>query len=308
MTVASVYNPFTEETADTVDLRTTSARLLVFPGQSAAAFRAFNWVKGHHRTPRLEGKPWPKCGDQPVATTSPGCSRPCTIRGITPSSLPPQSLPARFVGRSPAHAVAALITPTHPHPAQPVLLDGVTQWGWWEIHPARGETIGVWKTACTLPAGIPIRMSYASQPLQMAPTVSKGRQDLVWDYVVTNVVPALGGFAPEQTANDWRYLAPHLCPVAECGVEQFFLPDVPSDAISLPQMLFGYVPAQTSVIYDQANVTANANQPPGTRLHPGAESAQHGDERQRHGQFPDHLHHQLQRCFHHHRLAPDGQA
>ena len=125
-------------------------------------------------------------------------------QGITPLLITPADLsPLDLLADPPAHAIAAL-NEGQPVliPAQPVLLDGVVQWGWWEIDPTSGETIGVLENSLhSALTEYKFWISYLNNLSKWPRRYQKAVKKL-WNYVVANVVPALGGFAPEQTAND----------------------------------------------------------------------------------------------------------
>ncbi len=129
-----------------IDLRDTSVRALPYPGQADTAAFGFNMVKGIVES-GLEGAALSSALGQNAITTA-RLFEAATAQGIGSTIVTEKNLPwldslpiseqakARIVSAALKGKILIL-------PEQPVLIDGETQVGWWEVDGVSGETIGV---------------------------------------------------------------------------------------------------------------------------------------------------------------------
>ncbi|MBX3060768.1 MAG: VCBS repeat-containing protein, partial [Anaerolineae bacterium] len=198
ITTETFYNPATDTLRKSIDLRTTRATTIVYPGQATSAGRTANWLKGVAES-YYEGQALERfTGIAPLTTAR--IFDAMVEQGIEPLLVTPANAallelfpldPAAY-----AYAAAALqegkqiLIPSHP-----VQLDGQAVLGWWEIDPLTGETISVSENGLHLSL---VEWTYISigfgAPFTFEAVYSlRNSVKEIWDYVVCHAVPALGG-------------------------------------------------------------------------------------------------------------------
>ncbi|MBX3059649.1 MAG: VCBS repeat-containing protein [Anaerolineae bacterium] len=250
-----------------VDLRNTNAAVIVAPGRPLAAARTAQWVKAVAES-YFEGDALRHpLGETPVTTAR--IFDEAQAQGIGFVYVKPNQLDLLDLylpdPNSYGYAAAALIAGKEVLiPKAPVLIDGEPRLGWWEIDPVTGTAVSVLDDG-THGALI----EYAQLIAEIAWEVWSAWDDfgesvhqLWFDCIVDNVVPALQGnpgggsgaaclddwSPPDPTspalrggsATPWFYLPAPLCPIDNCGLEQYLIAGYEHAAIPLPQMPFGY--------------------------------------------------------------------
>lgn len=255
-----------ETVAVTMDLRSTEAAGIVYPGQAVDALLTGQWLKGVAES-YFEGEViWQLSGELPLTTSR--IFDEMVGQGIEPVLVTPANMhllgvylsdPAAY-----AHATAALLEGKHVLiPQSPVTIDSEPVLGWWEIDPQTGVTTGVLENGLH---GTLVEYEMFATLLDFVFLVEDAAEIQqavahLWNCIATYVVPALQGSPigsgdcldgwqppgpqPWQRVAaaggpSWRYLPAHQCPVANCGLEQFVLPYSTQAPIPLPEMAFGY--------------------------------------------------------------------
>jgi len=260
----------TETTTESMDLRSTTAVIIPAPGQSTAAVQTANWLKGIGES-ALEGAALDAFYDDVTAVTTARIFTDMHTQGITPVRFTQDNIDQLNLYPFPADTKAlitsaALDGKTILIPAEAVLINGSPTFGWWQTDPVTGETIGVLEDGshgALLEYLNWLGYKRFSALKRMFGTPVK----YLYKYLVKHLVPALGGTAPRTAAPsgltdtvDWRYLPAHLCPIENCGTEQFFLPDLAVTPVPLPDMTLAYQqPSQTAKPFASANVTINSS-------------------------------------------------
>ena len=130
----------------TLDLRNTSVRTIPFPGQAETAAIGFNMVKGIVES-GLEGAALSSALGQTALTTA-RLFEAATAQGIGSTIITDnnlswlESLPISEEAKA-RITTSALEGKILIVPQTPVLVDGDTYMGWWEVDSVSGETIGV---------------------------------------------------------------------------------------------------------------------------------------------------------------------
>lgn len=270
-----------------IDLRTTQAQAVVYPGQSTRAEFTAQWIKGVIESYYETEIAARLAGAIPVSTAR--LFDELHTQGLLPVLITPETmdfLDLYYLDRQAvAYARQALLEGKHILiPPGPVLIDGKEVTGWWEFDLQTGETISLLENGQHTAA-----LEYIAMLLEFWDALDDAG-DLqeatakMWTCIAESVVPALQGnpqapanclegfkipntawppwypdpldyFAPRQagldsiqvtapasvsTTSSWRYLPAYLCPVDNCGIEQFVLPYPAQSPIPLPDMLFGY--------------------------------------------------------------------
>jgi transglutaminase-like putative cysteine protease len=255
-----------------LDLRSTEATAIVYPGQAKEAAATAQWTKALAES-RFEGEANFRLTDENPLTTVRIFDE-MVAQDIEPILITPAEadLVDLYIDDVDVQALvtnALLLGKTVLIPQQRVVVDGQETIGWWEIDPATGLAVGVLEdgTHGTL---IQYKMLAFSISLAIrakkATGISKSVSHL-WKCIVKYVVPALQGDpigsgncvdgwrppggdassdlapsvpAPKDENLTWRYLPAYLCPVDNCGLEQFALPYLFDEPLPLPDMAFVY--------------------------------------------------------------------
>ena len=262
----SAFNPITEEEVLTVDLRKTDAAAIPYPGQALSAAATANWVKGLAES-RLEGEALDGITSAPdPAFTTWRLFEEMAAQGIEPLLLGPDDLgllgsldlsPALYFYAAQALQAGQQIVV----PSQGVAWQGETRLAFWQVDPATGETIGVGDNGLhtavvEYTTQLELIVKKISKPI--IKRISKAVREL-YDNLVAELVPALGG-RRSMAPSGWHFLDSQTCPVASCGIEQFFS-DAPGQPIDLPGQLFVYVAPVAGDEMDRATVGATAATP-----------------------------------------------
>ncbi|MCB9134944.1 MAG: hypothetical protein H6636_05935 [Anaerolineales bacterium] len=260
-TVASVGNP-SDVLTTTVDLRRTSVETLVYPGQAQSAALSAQWAKGLAEA-ELEGQALERVYGTPAVTTALVFNE-MEAQGITPVYITPAQ--AYLIDVYPftpdvkAYVTQALIAGKNVLiPSEPVDVDGVPTFAWWEFDPTTGETISVGDNglhsalefvileeillALSEDVGVPSPNDVITWFTAIGEALKKRFEEIA-AAVAAAAGGGPGGLAPE-TVNAWRYFPAYLCPVENCGVEQFFSDSASLAPIPLPEMTFAYPGAGT---------------------------------------------------------------
>ncbi|GIK54769.1 MAG: hypothetical protein HND44_04885 [Chloroflexi bacterium] len=250
-----------------VDLRNTNAQVIVAPGRPLAAAHTAQWVKAVAES-YFEGDALRHpLGEIPVTTAR--IFEEAQAQGIGFVYVKPNQLDLLDLylpdPNAYGYAAAALIAGKEVLiPQAPVSIDGEPRLGWWEIDPVTGTAVSV------LDDGTHgALMEYAQMIAEIAWEVwsvwddfGQSVHQLWFDCIVDNVVPALQGNPgagsgaaclddwqpPDPTspalrggsATPWFYLPAPLCPIDNCGLEQYLIAGYDHAAIPLPQMPFSY--------------------------------------------------------------------
>lgn len=259
-TVSSIGTPAAGITS-TVDLRHTAVKAVVYPGQAAAAEQTAQWIKGLNES-ILEGEALTQ-GQATAPLTTMRVFDEMTAQGIDAVLLLPNEyglLDAYpFSDDALAHVIEALLAGKQVLiPARAVTIDGEPTFAWWEIDPVTGETISVGENGLHVAAielFVMILEEFIDElmgglsPVEQADPVELAEAALSigmtlrgWFFAAAAGIS--GGNRPDQPARveastSWRSLPAYLCPVATCGVEQFFM-DTAADQLPLPEVAFTY--------------------------------------------------------------------
>ncbi|GAB4273651.1 MAG: hypothetical protein Kow0080_21340 [Candidatus Promineifilaceae bacterium] len=250
VTLTTTADEITETTTESMDLRSTTAVTIPAPGQSTTAVQTANWLKGVGES-ALEGAALDAFYDDVTAVTTARIFTDMHTQGITPVRFTQDNIDQLNLYPFPADTKALITTAaldgkTILIPAEAVLINGSPTFGWWQIDPTTGETIGVLEDGShgalfEYLNWLGYKRFSAIKRLFGTPV------KYLYKYLVKHIVPALGGTAPRAAApatlaatTNWRYLPAHLCPVENCGTEQFFLPDITASPVPLPDMTFAY--------------------------------------------------------------------
>ena len=281
--IGSAFNPLTEEEVLTVDLRKTDAAAIAYPGQALAAEQTANWVKGLTES-RLEGEALDAIANAPEpAFTTHRLFEAMVAQGIEPMRLGPDDLALLgSLNLSPAtyfYAAQALLDgQTIVVPSQGVEWQGETRLAFWQVDPATGETIGVGDNGLHTAA-----VQYVNQTKLIykmtKPAIKRMAKEIekLYKYLVEQITPALGGGRAAAAVAAWPALPPGVCPVASCGIEQFFT-DAPGQPIELPQQLFSYVAPAAGDEMDLATVGATAGAPFNVSINPTSSAIDVGED------------------------------
>ena len=180
-------------------------------------------------------------------------------------------------------------------PSRHVLIDGQPALAWWEIDPVTGETISVgedglhtaavnWAIIEMLVEQIIIGIleyllgvildKLTGGTLGGAPSASGIAQlaGLLLE-IGTNLAETFNTLADAISGNQLLrgptnfttlgFLPAHLCPVTNCGIEQFFFDGSPMASIPLPEMLFAYQNSTSDTPIAAADVAVTASLPSG---------------------------------------------
>lgn len=264
-----------------LDLRTTYLETIVYPGQATAAAFSANWFKGVADSYQ-EGDSLERATGEQALTTALVFDA-MSEQGIAPVFITSDNQDLLDVYNldpaSYAYVVEALrdgkqiLIPT-----DPVQLNGEPVLAWWEIDPQTGETIGVMDGGLHASALQYEIIAAILDSYYLAGSLKSLHDgvDALYDYIVCNVVGALGGGGGEcgdlenpipmpsplppapwgffgrsssrsstisRVFNEgiaWRYLPAHLCPVENCGLEQFIIDTGERALVPLPDMAFAY--------------------------------------------------------------------
>ena len=278
----SAFNPLAEEEALTVDLRKTDAATIAYPGQALAAEQTANWVKGLTES-RLEGEALDAIANAPEpAFTTHRLFEAMIAQGIEPMRLGPDDLALLgSLDLSPAtyfYAAQALLDgQTIIVPSQGVQWQGETRLAFWQVDPATGETIGVGDNGLHTAA-----VAYVNQTKLIykmtKPAIKRMAKEIekLYEYLVEQLTPALGGGRAASAAAAWPALSSEVCPVAACGIEQFFT-NAPGQPIELPQQLFSYVTPVAGDEMDLTTVGATAVAPFNVSINPTSSAIDVGE-------------------------------
>jgi uncharacterized membrane protein len=285
-TVASV-GEITDAITPTVDLRRTTAATIVYPGQADAAALSANWAKGLVES-ELEGLALEAAfGVTPITTSR--VFEEMTLQGIDAVLITPADaylLDAYpFSGDAKALVTAALIEGKHVLiPGEAVDIDGLAVFAWWEIDPLTGETVSVMDNGLH-PAALPYRLvliavqacigcyggggnpfsSSAGDVIQGA-TIIGEKLVVKFESILDEWAAATQRIASVQLTSTWRNFPAHLCPIDNCGVEQFFLDELAPGPIPLPDMHFAYAASDSTSDIGRSIVPIAATLPPGAPL------------------------------------------
>ena len=245
--LSSSFNPLTEEDFMTVDLRKTDAETVAYPGQAVSAETTANWTKGLTES-RLEGEAIDRIANAPTpALTTYRLFEAMSQQDIEPILLDADDIALLnsfdlgaaqyfYAAQSLLDGKQILI------PSSPVMWEGEERLDFWEFDPATGETIGVGEEGLHQAA-----VQYANQTKLIfnmtKPAIKRYAKELekLYNYIADEVTAALSRSTP---ADDWHFLDDDTCPVAACGIEQFFT-DIARQPIELPETLFNYVTPAT---------------------------------------------------------------
>lgn len=246
-----------------VDLRNTQAQAIVAPGRPLSAARTAQWVKAVAESYYEGDALRDPAGDEPVTTAR--IFEAAQAQGLGFVYVRPDQMDLLDLylpdPNAYGYAAAALIEGKEVLiPQTPVLLDGEFRLGWWEIDPVTGTAVSVLDDG-THGALI----EYATMIAEIAWEVWSTWDDfgesvhqLWFDCIVDNVVPALqgdpGGGSGAACLDDWEppggplagspdpwfYLPAHLCPIDNCGLEQYVAAGYEHARIPLPQIPFQY--------------------------------------------------------------------
>ncbi|MFN8595366.1 MAG: transglutaminase domain-containing protein, partial [Anaerolineae bacterium] len=275
-TVSSIGTP-TAGITSTVDLRHTAVEAAVYPGQAQAAGQVAQWIKGLNES-ILEGEALVQGQDTAPLTTMRVFDE-MTAQGIDAVLLKPNEyglLDAyAFSDAAKAHVIDALLAGQQVLiPSRAVMIDGQPTFAWWEIDPVTGETISVGENGLHV-AAIELFVMILEEfiddyvglysPVKQADPVQLAEDALHigmtlrgWFFQVAAALNTNKPTRPErvEAAISWRNLPAYLCPVATCGVEQFFM-DAAADALPLPEVAFTYGDAAVTDVAI-ATLTASA--------------------------------------------------
>lgn len=273
-------------TIQSMDLRSTYAQAIVYPGQSISAEFTAQWTKGLIES-RIEGEAIQDITGTPPKTTF-RLFEAMQEQEIDPILITPENIDwlnlYNLEPSSYAYAVEALMDgKSILIPTESVELDGELTLGWWEFDPNTGETIGVMKDG--LHSGV---AEYALFEVQNTLVEIWGYYDLgnsvksLFDWINCNYPGGSGGdcgsppqppfpfpapipFVPNPLPNlpaadippkssrsstlsnnypsilsnsYWRYLPDHICPIDNCGIEQFTNYEFDDGSIPLPDIAY----------------------------------------------------------------------
>nr|MBP7688043.1 hypothetical protein [Thermoflexales bacterium] len=282
-TVSSIGSPSGTVTT-TVDLRHTSVEAVVYPGQAAAVEQVAQWAKGLNES-ILEGAALAQGqGVQPLTTMR--VFDEMTAQGIDAALIQPNEygiLDAYdFSDNALAHVIDALLEGKQVLiPSRAVMIDGQPTFAWWEIDPVTGETISVGENGLH-PSALEYRLlqivveefveTYAAGDNPFSSNIPELAENALAiglklrGYFFAVAAGISGGNRPERSApstagaeqatTSWRSLPAYLCPVATCGVEQFFM-NAAADQLPLPEVAFTYGEAAVTDVAI-ATMTASA--------------------------------------------------
>lgn len=265
-----------DQSQRTVDLRNTTARAIAAPGQAVTAVATAQWVKAIAES-RFEGDALrDTLGQQPLTTDR--LFTEAQAQGIGFVYVTPDQIDLLDLylpdPNSYGYAAAALFAGKEVLiPQAPVLIDGESRLGWWEIDPVTGTAVSVLDdgTHGALMEYATLVGKVAKEVINTWNDFGESVRQLWFDCIVDNVVPALNGqpggsgiacldgweppgrvpmsgvtttahvkTASEMIQPPWFYLPDHLCPIDNCGVEQFVLDGYDSAAMPLPETPFQY--------------------------------------------------------------------
>ena len=281
-----------------VDLRSTTSKVIVAPGQSLEAEKTARWLQGQVES-ELEGAVLEAIYED-TAVTAANIFAAMPAQNIEPILIRPDQAylldlyPYSADGK--ANMLAGLQEgKTILAPTRHVLIDGELTLAWWEIDPITGETISVgedglhtaavnWAIVEMLVEQIIIGLleyllgvildKLTGGTLGGAPSASGIAQlaGLLLE-IGTNLAEtfytladAIGGNQLLRGPTEFAtlgFLPAHLCPVDNCGIEQFFLDGGVTTPIPLPDMLFAYQDGTPVTPVASADVVVTANLPPG---------------------------------------------
>ena len=256
-TIASV-GILSDTVATTIDLRRTTSAVIVYPGQAAEAALSAQWAKGIVES-LLEGKALETAIEGDSVTTV-RVFEEMALQGVSPVLLTPSDAAQMDLypisDEARAHMLEALLEGLSIlAPSQPVSLGEAKAYAWWQFDPETGETISVGENG--------LRSSFDELAMlveMMIETYAAGggiqadtgdvieSATIIGQKLVGYFESVAAGFenatsAAPLVADSWRYLPAYLCPISNCGVEQFFQDNVTSGPIPLPDMLFAYASA-----------------------------------------------------------------
>jgi hypothetical protein len=265
-TVSSIGTP-NDIVTTTVDLRHTSVEAVVYPGQASAAEQTAQWIKGLNES-ILEGDALAQ-GQGTAPLTTMRVFDEMTAQGIDPVLIKPNDyglLDAYdFSPDALAHVIEALLEGKQVLiPSRAVLVDGKPTFAWWEIDPVTNETISVGENGLH-PSAMEYRMLQIIVE-EFVDEIATGGNDMQPDTVelaesALKIGMTLRGYFFEVAAGigssrspganlnrseaasssgTWRSLPAYLCPTITCGAEQFFLDDMNTGPLPLPELAFVY--------------------------------------------------------------------
>lgn len=282
-----------------VDLRTTRAIALVHPGQAVAAGQTAQWLKGVIES-QMEGAALEQMGVE-VAISAARIFEAMHAEGLTPVLFQPDEIDLLehypYSAQGKAYMTQALMSGKRVlAPPQPIEINGEPHLAWWQIDPASGETVSVgedglhpssfeWIVIRAMAEelimqifefmlnkilgeisggwlGTPMGGQALIQFIQLLTQLGQNLAE-----VFSTLADAIGSaarsaaLAPPDLA--WAFLPAHLCPVDNCGVEQFLLAGGASAPIPLPEVAFGYVPAPAPRPSTAGSLTLGGSLPAG---------------------------------------------
>ncbi len=282
-TISSVGAP-TGVVTETVDLRRTTTSNIVYPGQAVSAAYSANWAKGVVESV-LEGQVLEAVYDIPTLTAARVFDE-MELQGITPVWITPADAYLLdvypFSTKAKAFVMTALFEGKNVLiPTAPVSVDGQDVFGWWQVDPQTGETISVMEN------GLHTSFFESSAFEDLLIFILEQISDVepgpaaVWEFI--NVVGAnltryFGGLQAGWSSGrggmrsldsltsaeaTWRYFPAYLCPVDNCGVEQFLMDGITPAPIPLPETLFVYSEPYRAHPMALATLPVTASQPAG---------------------------------------------
>ncbi|MCB0114319.1 MAG: hypothetical protein KDD84_09525, partial [Caldilineaceae bacterium] len=264
-----------------VDLRTTRVDAVVHPGQSPRAAGTAQWIKGLVEA-YLEGAALETMSAE-QAVSAARIFAEMAAADIEPVLFHPEDIdllvhyPYSADGK--AYMIEALTAGKSVlAPSAPVTIDGAPELAWWQVDPVSGETISVGENGLHPSAlewqfiqkfgeqllielfemflnkllgdisggwlGTPPGGAGLAQLIALLTQIGDGLNK-----TFMTLADAFGGLArsadaAQQTPDlSWAFLPAHLCPVDNCGVEQFMLAQAAGSPIPLPDVQFAYTPA-----------------------------------------------------------------
>ena len=285
-TMASV-GELTQAISPTIDLRRTTAATIVYPGQATAAAHTANWAKALAES-ELEGLALEAIfGVTPITTAL--VFDEMELQGITPVLITPVDFYLLdvypFSADAKALVMEALIEAKHVLiPGESVNVDGQEVFAWWEIDPLTGETVSVMDNGLH-PAALPYRLvliaveacigcfggggnpfsSSAGDVIQGATIIGEKLVEK-FESILDEWAAATQRVLNRQSTSTWRNFPAHLCPIDNCGIEQFIFEGVVPGPIPLPDMHCAYGAADLSSDIGRSIVPIVATLPPGALM------------------------------------------
>ncbi|MBI1297674.1 hypothetical protein GC175_22280 [bacterium] len=264
-----------------VDLRTTRVNAVVHPGQSPRAANTAQWIKGlaegYLEGVALESMSAEKAvsaarifAEMAAADIEPVIFHSGDIDLLVHYPYSAQGKAYMVEALAAGKSVLA--------PSAPVTIDGADELAWWQVDPVSGETVSVGENGLHPSAlewnfiqkfgeqliiqifeyflnellgqisdgwlGTPPGGAGLAQLIALLTVIGDGLNNIFMD--VANAISSGGArsAATRQAVPDlsWAFLPAHLCPMDNCGVEQFVLAQAAASPIPLPDVQFAYTP------------------------------------------------------------------